>query len=82
MVTSSPRGRAPSAPIGPPRARSPSATGTGTSFSDLAHHGKRQLNNLMTLIETKSGVKDKQDARSEQALKGVRAKRDADDAGT
>jgi hypothetical protein len=36
----------------------------------------------MSLIETKSGVKDKQDTRSEQALKGVKAKRDADDAGT
>lgn len=82
IVTGSPRGRAPSAPIGPPRARSPSATGTGSSFSDLAHQGKRQLNNLMSLIETKSGVKDKQDTRSEQALRGVRAKRDADDAGT
>jgi hypothetical protein len=81
-VTSSPRGRPPSAPIGPPRARSPSATGTGTSFSDLAHQGKRQLNNLMSLIETKSGVKDKQDTRSEQALRSVKAKRDADDAGT
>jgi hypothetical protein len=81
-VTGSPRGRAPSTQIGPPRARSPSATGAGTSFSDLAHQGKRQLNNLMSLIETKSGVKDKQDTRSEQALKGVKAKRDADDAGT
>jgi len=79
MVTSSPRGRTPSAPIGPPRARSPSAT--GASFSDLAHQGKRQLNNLMSLIETKSGVKDKQDTRLEQSLKGVKAKRDADDAG-
>lgn len=81
IVTGSPRGRAPSTQIGPPRARSPSATGAGTSFSDLAHQGKRQLNNLMSLIETKSGVKDKQDTRSEQALKGVKAKRDADDAG-
>ena len=81
VVTSSPRGRAPSAPIGPPRARSPSATGAGTTLSDLAHQGKRQLNNLMSLIEAKSGVKDKQDTRSEQALKGVKAKRDADDAG-
>ena len=82
VVAGSPRGRAPSAPIGPPRARSPSATGAGTTLSDLAHQGKRQLNNLMSLIEAKSGVKDKQDTRSEQALKGVKAKRDADDAGT
>jgi len=82
IVFGSPRGRTPSAQIGPPRARSPSATGTGASFSDLAHQGKRQLNNLMSLIETKSGVKDKQDTRSEQALKGVKAKREADDAGT
>lgn len=42
--------------------------------------GKRQLNNLRTLIETKGGGRDG-NPKAEAALRVVRAKRDADDAG-
>jgi hypothetical protein len=43
--------------------------------------GRRQLNNLRTLIETK-GVTKEGGARTEAAMRGLRAKRDADEAGT
>jgi len=42
--------------------------------------GRRQLNNLRTLIETK-GVTKEGGARTEAAMRGLRAKRDADEAG-
>lgn len=83
------RGRQTSIGLPKGRDRSP-----GTSLSDLAHQGsfisnllyyhwwdillgKRQLNNLRTLIETKGGT----NAKAEHALRGVRAKREAEEAG-
>jgi len=50
------------------RNRSPSST---TAFSDLAHQGKKQLNNL---------IGDVLSLREHQALRTVRTKREADDA--
>jgi hypothetical protein len=43
--------------------------------------GKRQLNNLRTLIETKGVGRDGNNAKAEAAMRTVRAKREADDAG-
>ncbi|KAJ7630593.1 hypothetical protein FB45DRAFT_915968 [Roridomyces roridus] len=62
-----------SAPSG--RNRSPSSS---TAFSDLAHQGKRQLNQLRGLLEKSGTVKEA--GRETHALKAVRAKRDADEA--
>ncbi|KIM29131.1 hypothetical protein M408DRAFT_128687 [Serendipita vermifera MAFF 305830] len=72
-----PRGRQSS--IGIPNRRDRSPGSNTTSFSDLAHQGKRQLNNLRTLIETK-GVGRESNAKAEAALRVVRAKREADEA--
>ncbi|PVG02244.1 RhoGAP-domain-containing protein [Serendipita vermifera] len=55
------------------RDRSPSSN--TTSFSDLAQQGKRQLNNLRTLIDTRAS-RDGNDL----TMRSVRAKREADDA--
>ncbi|KAG8835577.1 hypothetical protein FRC18_000266 [Serendipita sp. 400] len=57
------------------RDRSPSAA---TSFADLAQQGRRQLNNLRTLIETKGGASGS--GKAEIGIRGVRAKRDAEEA--
>lgn len=70
-----PRGRQSSIGGQGRRDRSP---GGSTSFSDLAQQGRRQLNNLRTLIETKGGVGG--NPKGEIALRGVRARRDADEA--
>ncbi|KZT65545.1 RhoGAP-domain-containing protein [Daedalea quercina L-15889] len=59
-------------------ARSPS-TSTSTALQDLAHQGKRQLNQLMTLLDKGGNMKDLA-GRSDNALKSVRAKREADEA--
>ena len=57
------------------RNRSPSAAAsTSTALQDLAHQGKRQLNQLMTFLD-----RDRE-ARPD-ALRQVRAKREADEAG-
>ena len=56
------------------RNRSPSASATSTALQDLAHQGKRQLNQLMTFL-------DRDGTRSDNALRQVRAKREADEAG-
>lgn len=56
------------------RARSPSTSATSTALQDLAHQGKRQLNQLMTFL-------DRDGARSDNALRQVRTKREADEAG-
>ncbi|KAH9486648.1 Rho GTPase-activating protein 15 [Psilocybe cubensis] len=59
------------------RNRSPSSS---TAFSDLAHQGKKQLNQLIGFLD-KGGVgKDGLGVRENQALRTVRAKRDADEA--
>ncbi|CAK5279930.1 unnamed protein product, partial [Mycena citricolor] len=64
-----------SAPSG--RNRSPSSN---TAFSDLAQQGKKQLNQLRGFLE-KSGTVKEGAGREGHALKAVRAKREADDAG-
>ncbi|KAH9853026.1 RhoGAP-domain-containing protein [Lenzites betulinus] len=58
------------------RARSPPAS-TSTAFQDLAHQGKKQLNQLMTFLDKGGNTGG---GRSENALKSVRAKREADEA--
>ncbi|PPQ88087.1 hypothetical protein CVT25_014385 [Psilocybe cyanescens] len=59
------------------RNRSPSSS---TAFSDLAHQGKKQLNQLIGFLD-KGGVgKDGLGVRENQALRTVRAKREADEA--
>lgn len=66
-----------SAPSG--RNRSPSSS---TPFSDLAHHGKKQLNQLRGFLEKSGSVKESLGGgRETHALKAVRAKREADEAG-
>ncbi|KAJ7101010.1 hypothetical protein C8R43DRAFT_245108 [Mycena crocata] len=65
-----------SAPSG--RNRSPSSS---TAFSDLAHHGKKQLNQLRGFLEKSGSVKESLGGNRENyALKAVRAKREADEA--
>ncbi|KAJ6501691.1 hypothetical protein C8R47DRAFT_238374 [Mycena vitilis] len=65
-----------SAPSG--RNRSPSSS---TAFSDLAHHGKKQLNQLRGFLEKSGTVKESLGGgRETHALKAVRAKREADEA--
>ncbi|KAF8592006.1 RhoGAP-domain-containing protein [Ramaria rubella] len=62
------------------RNRSPSSS---TAFIDLAHQGKRQLNSLMTFLNESGkngGAKEGLSGRPEGALRGVRAKREADEA--
>ncbi|KAH9836530.1 RhoGAP-domain-containing protein, partial [Rhodofomes roseus] len=58
--------------------RSPS-TSTSSALQDLAHQGKKQLNQLMTFLDKGGNMKDLA-GRSDNALKSVRAKRDADEA--
>ncbi|EKM49096.1 uncharacterized protein PHACADRAFT_202021 [Phanerochaete carnosa HHB-10118-sp] len=60
---------------GPARTRSPS---TSTALQDLAHQGKRQLNQLITFLDKSGNAKEGN--RADNALRTVRAKRDADDA--
>ncbi|EPQ61103.1 RhoGAP-domain-containing protein [Gloeophyllum trabeum ATCC 11539] len=63
---------------GGPRNRSPSGS---TALQDLAHQGKKQLNQLMTFLEKRDTVKDGLGGRSSDAsLRIVRAKREADEA--
>ncbi|KAF8640997.1 hypothetical protein AX17_000642 [Amanita inopinata Kibby_2008] len=70
--------RRPSAGTSIGRNRSPSSS---TPFSDLAHQGKRQLNQLMGFLDKGGTVKDTlAGAREGQALRIVRAKRDTDEA--
>ncbi|KAJ6574742.1 hypothetical protein B0H19DRAFT_1208325 [Mycena capillaripes] len=65
-----------SAPSG--RNRSPSSS---TAFSDLAQHGKKQLNQLRGFLEKSGTVKESLGGgRETHALKAVRAKREADEA--
>ncbi|KAJ3502317.1 hypothetical protein NLJ89_g8943 [Agrocybe chaxingu] len=61
----------------PGRNRSPSSS---TAFSDLAHQGKKQLNQLIGFLDKGGSVKDSLGGRENQALRTVRAKRDADEA--
>ncbi len=62
------------------RNRSPSAAAsTSTALHDLAHQGKKQLNQLMTFLDKGGNVRD--GGRSDNALRQVRAKREADEAG-
>ncbi|KAF9523586.1 hypothetical protein CPB83DRAFT_862570 [Crepidotus variabilis] len=62
------------------RQRSPSGSNTG-AFADLAHQGKKQLNQLITFLDKGGSVKDGLGAvRESQALRNVRAKREADEA--
>ncbi|KAF8167804.1 hypothetical protein B0H34DRAFT_683101 [Crassisporium funariophilum] len=64
-----------SAPGG--RNRSPSSS---TAFSDLAHQGKKQLNQLIGFLDKGGSVKDSLGGRENHALRTVRAKREADEA--
>ncbi|KAI0733987.1 RhoGAP-domain-containing protein [Fomitopsis betulina] len=59
-------------------ARSPSTT-TSTTLQDLAHQGKKQLNQLITFLDKGGNMKDLS-GRSDNALRSVRAKREADEA--
>ncbi|KAG6837886.1 hypothetical protein H0H93_013039 [Arthromyces matolae] len=69
--------RRPSGSGAPPRNRSPSSS---TAFSDLAHQGKKQFNQLIGFLD-KGGVKESLGGgRENQALRTVRSKREADDA--
>ncbi|KAI0035293.1 hypothetical protein K488DRAFT_76750 [Vararia minispora EC-137] len=62
------------------RSRSPPAVDRPT-LSDLAYQGKRQLNQLMNLLDKGNTAKDGMGGRStESSLKTVRAKREADEA--
>ncbi|EIW64964.1 RhoGAP-domain-containing protein [Trametes versicolor FP-101664 SS1] len=72
-----PLDRRPSSSAHASRNRSPSAS-TSTALQDLAHQGKKQLNQLMTFLDKGGNVKD--GGRSENALRSVRAKREADEA--
>ena len=54
------------------RNRSPSAS-TSTALHDLAHQGKRQLNQLMTFLDKGGNVRD--GGRSDNALRQVREAR-------
>ncbi|KAI0080062.1 RhoGAP-domain-containing protein [Panus rudis PR-1116 ss-1] len=58
------------------RNRSPSSS---TALHDIASQGKKQLNQLMTFLD-KNNVKDALAGRSDNALRSVRAKREADEA--
>ncbi|KAF9458728.1 hypothetical protein BDZ94DRAFT_1269896 [Collybia nuda] len=59
------------------RNRSPSSS---TAFSDLAHQGKRQLNQLIGFLDKGGSVKDSLGNRENQALRNVRTKREAEEA--
>jgi len=62
---------------GGPRNRSPS--GSTTAFSDLAQHGKKQLNQLITLLDKEGGIRGSS-RNADIALRSTRAKREAEDA--
>ncbi|KAI0651503.1 hypothetical protein C8Q79DRAFT_39833 [Trametes meyenii] len=72
-----PLDRRPSSSAHASRNRSPSAS-TSTALQDLAHQGKKQLNQLMTFLDKGGNIKD--GGRSDNALRSVRAKREADEA--
>ncbi|GLB36502.1 putative GTPase-activator protein for Rho-like GTPases [Lyophyllum shimeji] len=60
------------------RNRSPSSS---TAFSDLAHQGKKQLNQLIGFLDKGGAVKETLGGgRENQALRTVRTKREADEA--
>ncbi|KAH9964547.1 hypothetical protein BC827DRAFT_1259589 [Russula dissimulans] len=61
---------------GGPRNRSPSSS---TAFSDLAQHGKKQLNQLITLLDKDGGIRGSS-RNADIALRSTRAKREADEA--
>ncbi|KAI9445530.1 hypothetical protein H4582DRAFT_2109166 [Lactarius indigo] len=61
---------------GAPRNRSPS---TSTALSDLAQQGKKQLNQLITLLDKEGGIRGS-NRNAEIALRSVRSKREADEA--
>ncbi|OCH92733.1 RhoGAP-domain-containing protein [Obba rivulosa] len=69
-----PLDRRPSQHAGP-RNRSPS---TSTALQDLAHQGKKQLNQLKTFLDKGGNIKD--GGRSDNALRTVKAKREAGEA--
>ncbi|KAI0374525.1 RhoGAP-domain-containing protein [Pilatotrama ljubarskyi] len=72
-----PLDRRPSSSANAARNRSPSAS-TSTALQDLAHQGKKQLNQLMTFLDKGGNPRD--GGRSDNALRSVRAKREADEA--
>ncbi|VDC01936.1 unnamed protein product [Peniophora sp. CBMAI 1063] len=57
------------------RDRSPSSQQSSTTFQDIAQHGKRQLNQLMGLLDKNGTMRN-----AESSLKLVRAKRETDEA--
>ncbi|TDL28854.1 hypothetical protein BD410DRAFT_760544 [Rickenella mellea] len=74
-----PLSRRPSQHQAQPRNRSPSAS---NPLQEFAHQGKKQLNQLMTFLDTKGGtVKDGLGGvRGDAPVRTVRAKRDAEEA--
>ena len=67
--------------------RNRSPTTTGTAFSDLAHQGKKGLNQLIGFLDqnrersgTANSVRESTE-RANNGLRGIRAKREADEAG-
>ncbi|THH01505.1 hypothetical protein EW026_g1185 [Hermanssonia centrifuga] len=73
-----PLDRRPSGSVGQTRNRSPS---TSTALQDLAHQGKRQLNQLITFLDKSGNMKETLGGgRTDGALRTVRAKREADEA--
>ncbi|TFK57655.1 RhoGAP-domain-containing protein [Heliocybe sulcata] len=64
-------------PGGTGRNRSPSSS---TALQDLAHQGKRQLNQLMGFLEKRDTVRDGLGVRSDAALRVVRTKRESEEA--
>ncbi|KIJ21430.1 hypothetical protein PAXINDRAFT_164934 [Paxillus involutus ATCC 200175] len=74
-----PLDRRPSGTTHMARNRSPSTS--GTTFSDFAQHGKKQLNQLITFLDKGATVKETLGVRTENsALRAVRSKREADEA--
>ncbi|TFY83128.1 hypothetical protein EWM64_g882 [Hericium alpestre] len=66
------------ASVGTPANRNRSPSGSG-ALSDLAHQGKRQLNQLMTFLD-KGGNASGGSRSTENSARAVRAKREAEDA--
>ncbi|KAI0047664.1 RhoGAP-domain-containing protein [Auriscalpium vulgare] len=70
--------RRPSGSARTTRSRSPP---TSSSLSDLAHHGKKQLNQLITFLDKSGNNRELGSSRNqENAARSVRAKREAEEA--
>ncbi|KAL4069347.1 hypothetical protein J3A83DRAFT_4537308 [Scleroderma citrinum] len=68
-------------PSGSAQGHRPRSPSTSATFSDFAHHGKKQLNQLITFLDKGGNVRETLGVRSENnSLRAVRAKREADEA--